>query len=291
MGNNLTDKPWVDSFEGFQSEEGEEQGGGSVLTGTRRVKFSNDAEWLFADDETEVAADREFLAVDVLRIVQKFVDQHPVDEPIILEPGQKFPDIKALNDAAPKEEWGEDFNGAPCGPWQGQYIVRLLDPATMEKFSFVARVNTIGSTIAVNDLVDRTRWMRRMRGDHVYAKVKLGDVFMNTKYGGRQRPCFVITGWVGFGGGQALSGSTNPALPPANTKEMLDRFAGEAKPAEEPKENSAGLHTIEPPSVAEEVDDEIPSKGSVSETDRNGSRAPAAKRAKNPVQEKIRSRA
>jgi hypothetical protein len=74
-----------------------------------------------------------------------------------------------------------------------------------------------------------------------------------------------------------------------STTEALDRFAGEETAAEKPKENPAGLRTIEPPSVREELDDAVPFSGSASETDRTGSRAP--KRAKNSVQEKIRSRA
>ena len=33
---------------------------------------------------------------------------------------------------------------------------------------------------------------RRIRGQNIYPRVRLGDIHMNTQYGGRQRPTFNI---------------------------------------------------------------------------------------------------
>ena len=127
MVNDLKKVPSqpIDNFEGFIDEqEGEDQAqGGNVIRGTRRIKFDN-GKWFFADDETEIAADREFVAVGILRVVQKFVNGEPADK-IIVEPGKKFPDIAALNVKCPEEEWSE-YNGEPRGPWSGQSIVYPL---------------------------------------------------------------------------------------------------------------------------------------------------------------------
>ena len=131
--------------------------------------------------------------VNVLRIYQKWIDQQPV-ETRVLAPGERVPDIEALNEAAPKTEWSKDFNGNPRGPWQFQYIVYLLDPNTMDKYTFPT--GTVGGAIAVRELADKVKWMRRIRGDKVCAVVTLSNIFMNTRFGGRQRPHFVVKRWV-----------------------------------------------------------------------------------------------
>ena len=132
----------------------------------------------------------------MLRIVQKWIDQKPV-ETRILEPGEKFPDIEALNEAAPKSEWHEGPDGKMHGPWQIQQILYLLNLDTMDRFTFPT--GTVGGFIAIRELVDKTTWMRKLRGPNVYPRVALRDLFMNTKYGGRQRPHFEVKGWVQLG--------------------------------------------------------------------------------------------
>jgi hypothetical protein len=66
--------------------------------------------------------------------------------------------------------------------------------------------------------------MRRFRGPGIFAVVCLRDVFMNTRFGGRQRPHFEVQRWVrlGDGGGEplAISGPTGP-LPENKTAETV----------------------------------------------------------------------
>lgn len=100
-----------------------------------------------------------------------------------LKPGQKFPDIDQMNADTPKDQWRESF-GKDVGPWQAQYIVRLLHPVSMKRYSFPT--STDGGHIAVRELRQRTKDMRQVRGEHVYALVQLRDTFMPTAYGGRQ---------------------------------------------------------------------------------------------------------
>src|SRR5262249_34116381 len=147
--------------------------------------------------EEEVPANLELVAIDIGRVVQKWKDQRPV-ETIVLEPGQRYPDIKELNENTPKSEWTDGADGKPRGPGQAQHIVYVLNPATMDRFSYPT--GTTGGAIAVRDLVERTKWMRRFRGTSVYPVITLSDVFMNTRFGGRQRPHFIIKQWIGLGG-------------------------------------------------------------------------------------------
>jgi hypothetical protein len=190
--------------DGFDHADGEARS--SVIKG-RLVKFSNDAAWLINDDE-ELPGDLELVAVDIVRVVQKWRDKAPV-ETRILAPDEKFPDIKQLNAETPRSEWVEGPDGELRGPWQSQHIVYLLDIKTMDTYSFAT--GTVGGAIAVRDLRERTSWMRRMRGSNVFPVVTVSDVFMNTRFGGRQRPHFKIRRWVSFGGNGGLSVAESPA--------------------------------------------------------------------------------
>jgi hypothetical protein len=226
----------IDGFEGYEDrfEGGELQqaSAGRVIQGTI-VKFTNEAEWLIKDG-AELSPDHELIAVDIIRVVQKWKEKLPV-ETIILEPGQKFPDVKKLNEETPQSEWVKGPDGQLRGPFQKQQIVYLLDPVTLDRFCWPT--GTVGGDIAIRELVDKTKWMRKFRGGQVCPVVTLSDVFMNT--GGRQRPHFIIKRWI------ALGGDEKPALaaPPSGTV------------AEPPKtEPLPGTKTVE----GEQMNDEIP---------------------------------
>lgn len=203
-------EPRVDGFESYtdEVENAEEARNTGVIQGSC-VKFTNESAWELRDGEV-MPADVELVAVDIARVVQKWVNQEPV-ETRILAPGEKFPDISELNEQVPKSEWGEGPDGRPRGPWQSQHIVYLLNPQTMDRYTFPT--GTVGGAIAVRDLVDKTNWMRKFRGAHVYPVVTLSDTFMKTRFGGRQRPHFLIKRWVGMGPAEdkALPAPTSPA--------------------------------------------------------------------------------
>jgi hypothetical protein len=149
MGNEVVKK--VDGFEGFEdSTEGAQERGGQVIQG-QRVKFTNEATWE-TDDGGEIDENREFIAVDVARMVQRWRDQKPV-ETIILAPHQKFPDVAELNANVPREEWVEGPDGNPRGPWQSSHVVYLLDPVAMNKL----RSQPAPSVVPLQHVTSRTR--------------------------------------------------------------------------------------------------------------------------------------
>jgi hypothetical protein len=227
-----TDAPRLDGFEGHTDEvEGDERESSSnrVIQGTL-VKFTNEAKWVSNGDEPP--SDFELVVINIGRVVQKWQDGSPV-ETIVLAPGQKYPDVKKLNEAVPQSEWEEGPDGRPRGPWQAQHVVYLLNPKTMDRFSFPT--GTTGGSIAVSDLVDRVKWMRRFRGQQVYPVVELSDTYMPTRYGGRQRPHFEIVKWVTFdGGGNALPAPDTPKLPNQGAKEVTAPSAKEVTKDEIP---------------------------------------------------------
>jgi hypothetical protein len=249
MSNDIVKKEpaSIDNFAGWEDGvEGDDRPEGAGIIQGSLVKFTNEAVWVTRDGD-ELSADLELVAVDVGRVVQKWSDGQPV-ETIILQPHQKFPDVEEMNEKVPKKEWVEGPDGNLRGPWQAQHILYLLDPKTMDRFSFPT--GTVGGKIAVRDLRDKTMWMRRLRGPNVYPVIVLSSTFMNTRFGGRQRPHFKIVRWVSLG----AEGGQVEALPPPTSKERQpDLFANE--PAQQ---SQSDLPLIKEPSLAEQMDDEIP---------------------------------
>ena len=248
MGNTLmkTEAAVVDGFAGYEADtEGHDRPQGAGLIQGTLVKFTNEATWVTRDDD-EIGGDLELIAVDVQRVVQKWEDGKPV-ETRILEPGEKFPDIEALNAEVPQSEWVAGPDNKLRGPWQAQHILYLLDPATMEKYTVAT--GTVGGRIAVSDLRDKIVWMRKTRGPSIYPVVVLSDKHMNTRFGGRQRPHFGIVRWVrlgGEGGGEvaALPAPEAPPLAPVQepsvSEDMNDALPGDLAPTKKPAKASNG---------------------------------------------------
>jgi hypothetical protein len=236
VSNQLTNQSSnpADGFEGYEgaSEGGAPQQSGGVIQGDI-LKFTNESEWVTRDGEA-LPGDRELIVADVGRVAQKWIDQKPV-ETRVLGPGEKFPDIEKLNADSPRSEWTEDKNGKPRGPWQRRHLVYLFDPEFLDRFTFTT--GTVGGAIAVREIVEKTRMARRIHGN-VHPIVKLTDVFMNTKYGGRQRPHFEIVRWADLsGGGEAT------ALPAPEAAQLVESKPAAEKPAPWEAENPAATDT------------------------------------------------
>lgn len=197
-------------------------------------KFSNDFIWVARDGE-KVSLTREVVAVELIRVLQKWIDQMPV-ETRILEPHEKAPDVEELNKLAPKSEWHRDFNGNPAGPWQLQHLVYLFDEKTAEKFTFAT--GTIGGSICVHELKDKVKLMRQLRGAGIYPVVSLSSHPFKTRAGMRKRPHFEIKRWISFG-------DSGPALPQPT--------------APLPLQDKSGVRVVEEPTLREEMNgDDIP---------------------------------
>jgi hypothetical protein len=246
--NLLNSTSIVDGFAGWEeATEGDDRPQGGGLIQGILIKFTNEAQWVTRDGE-KLPADLKLVAVDIARVVQKWRDQQPV-ETIILESHQKFPDIEQMNEETPHDEWVEGPDRKPRGPWQGQHVLYLLDATSLQKYTFPT--GTVGGRWAIRDLREKTVWMRRVKNEtNIYAVVTLSDIFMNTRFGGRQRPDFVIQRWVRLGG----EGGEVEALSPAATNN-----GALAKPAGEPaSQTDLPLTEVKEPTLAEDMGDSIP---------------------------------
>jgi hypothetical protein len=181
--------------------------------------FTNEGTWMNADEKL-ISPDREVVVVDVKRVLQKWLDQMPVQGTTSFLGAGDQVDVDALNEECPKEEWSEDLNGRPRGPWQIQHVVYMVDLQTMEKFTYPT--STVAGGICVGELKDAVRLMRRFKGPGVYPVISPAAKHMNTRFGGRQRPHFKIKRWISFGpdGMAALPpASPAPSLQAATVKE------------------------------------------------------------------------
>jgi hypothetical protein len=187
------------------------------------IKFTNQATWVTRGG-AEVSGIFELVAVNVIRVVQKWKDGQPI-ESRVLGLGEKL-NLKELNAAVPQSEWRVGPDGKLRGPWEAQFLVYLLNPETAERFTYAT--GTIGGEIAVRELIYRVSWKRKFCGEQVYAVVSLSTVPWKTRYGTRQRPHFVIERWEGLSSDGALPPTEPPALngsqtaSPSTTKAATD---------------------------------------------------------------------
>jgi hypothetical protein len=180
-----------------------------------RLKFLNTAAWHNKDLDETVPPDQRFIGIELLRVEQKWLPGVKRPETRVLEAHERFRDVEALNDAAPKEEWRE-FQGKLVGPYENACIAYLLEPKSMAAYTIVHA--THGFRRAVSELKDAVKRKRKLHGDNWFPVVTLSDTFMPTKSGGRQRPHFIIVDWVQIGKGSpptpALDGPTDEAGDP-----------------------------------------------------------------------------
>jgi hypothetical protein len=264
-----------DGFEGYVDEyvNPPEQAITSIVQGTR-IKFSNDGRWVDSED-SEIDTNKELIAVKLLRVLQKWSPDNTPLETRILAPNEPWPDIDAMNDACPRSEWRQDFNGNPTGPWQTQRVCYFVQPISLKKFTYVT--GTIGGQRAILELASNVTWMRKRVNPGALAVVKLESTFMPTRYGGRMAPSLTIVRWLGpsDGGGEpVITTPPSTALPPqgatqsnpaTSAAEILPPLkpAAAPQPARSSKPKSevsptAGLEPIERPTVKQDLQDEVP---------------------------------
>jgi hypothetical protein len=174
-----------------------DDGGGSSPIKGDKIKYGNDDKWINAKTGEVIPPTRELLVAERIKGTQKWIDDKPA-ETRILATGEHFPDIERLNAEAPPEEWTEKF-GTKRGPWQNVFFVYLLDPKTLEGFTWPT--STAGGFRAVSELTEHVRRARMLQGAaNIFPVVTLFSTHMNTRFGGRQRPRLEVVRFITLGG-------------------------------------------------------------------------------------------
>jgi hypothetical protein len=214
-----TENTAVDGFDGYEDRvaggDGEEPRGPRVKRG-EKVRFTEDFKWKNESDE-EIPPAARFTVVDIRRVIQKRVDGMVVEGSTRFIPhGELIPDIKKMNNECPRTEWIVRY-GKDVGPWKYMVVVYMVN-ADMKKFCFIT--DNTGGNICVGELAEQVRNKRKIYGEQVYPIVSLSKCWMNTAYGGRDRPSFVIKEWMVFGNGSKALPSPEAAAKPAKTEQV-----------------------------------------------------------------------
>jgi hypothetical protein len=176
-----------------------------------------------AKDGTSLSPGAQYVVLSTAEALQRWEGQQPV-ETILKKPGQPLPDVDELNAKIPKKRWEKGQDGEPRAPWAHQYVAYLLNPKNASVYTFINR--TVGARIAVERLKDRVRMMRALRGERVCPIVELSAMPMQTKFGLKQRPNFLIHDWRKLGVPQAASApaleGVGEPVKPVSTKEEFD---------------------------------------------------------------------
>jgi hypothetical protein len=174
-------------------------------------------------DGVEMAGTK-LLALGTLNILQRWENDRVVD---VKDP-HAF-DLEELNAAVPPAQWEAGING-PRPPWVRTYVTYLLDPENGERYTHAN--STTGARIATEDLADKIRWMRRIRGSQVVPVVELSNKLMKTKFGQKLRPHFKVLGWQDLGGALAaqpatpMLGGPVQEVDPVTSEEVLNDSIG-----------------------------------------------------------------
>jgi hypothetical protein len=219
---------YEDGFDNFNLEQIGLQAG--AFGGARLLKFVTDK---YVTREGDVIGpERRFICLGLVKVVQKFVQGRLVDT-IVVPSNEKMPDVAKMNEEAPREEWGPDpFNpGNMVGPYSGVLVLKFIEEPALNRYAFVTK--SIGGSIAVGDLSDKIKIIRRLYGPDMTAIVSPQTTLFRTKFGVRKRPNFEV-----------------------KDRRKLDDGSGEPLPPPD-KPLTLGT-TVASPTLREEMGDTIP---------------------------------
>jgi hypothetical protein len=163
-----------------------------------------------------IGPEQEPIALGLVKIVQKWVDGKLAEPPLVVPSGEQAPDVKAMNEAAPREEWGVDpYSGNPCGPYVLVLVLKLLNERTLDRYAFLSRSK--GGAVGIGDFTDKCKFMRRLKGPDVVPVVSLRHVPWPIKRLKvvKQRPHFEVLRWIKLSdsGGDQLPAPEAPPSP------------------------------------------------------------------------------
>ena len=163
----------------------------------RRIDFSKEGEFIIADTEEAIAAEREFLALCAETLIEfiKFNGEGvpPTQIAVLLYEGGELPPRESLGDLD-EAQWPIGLSGKSEDPWKrGTYIV-LQNVATHEYFTFVTRSKT-GRTAAATLLRHYERLRKTHPGECPIVRLKTGGFeHKDSRVGWVKTPVFVTVG-------------------------------------------------------------------------------------------------
>jgi hypothetical protein len=200
----------------------------SLVQGTRLTFV--DGRW-----STEEGRDKNGARLLVIHLTRGLRRWHDDSLEEFSEDAEPLPDYKAWNEAIPQNEWRiSKLTGLPEPPWKLNFVIYLLDLDTYETFTGIN--STRGQETAWENLKRQIAMCHADRKKPMLPIVELASAMMKSKMA-KLRPDFRVISWRDFGAGPATPQLSNPPAP---------------KPAPQIGK------PVEPPTLAEEMDDSIP---------------------------------
>jgi hypothetical protein len=208
-------------------------------------------------DKQIVPIGTQLLVRGLKHVLQCWKDKELLDA-IVETDDTPLPDADELNAQIPEAEWETGLDGKPRPPWQLNRVIYLVDPRDASAYTIISA--TTGLAIAFDKLADQIDRMRWMRGAAVVPLIELNSRTMTTKFGEKQRPDLRVVDWRTFGGDpepvaalpapEEKSGGNGAEVKPADAKPVK---------AKAPKKQTMPGKPVEPVSIEEELNDELPS--------------------------------
>lgn len=179
------------------------------------LKFA-DWRWAKGKEGDQIEEGTQFLVMGSAAAWVRWWDGKPVQY-VRREPGKKLPDREELGDLD-ASLWQPGPDGKSRDPWQSTRFVYLLDPISMEMLTY--STSSSGGRTAVINLADQITRMRELGRVGAQPVVELGAEKMPTKFGMKSKPLFKIVKW--YGGGNENGGGPKEIAPPSLKEEMND---------------------------------------------------------------------
>ena len=160
-----------------------------VLKG-RLLRFA-DWQWT-AGKNTRIEKGTQLIVTGTAAAWVKWNDGKPVEYKM-RETGKRMPDRDELGDTD-ETTWERGLDKEPIDPWQNTRFVYLLNPTTLEAYTF--STHSWGGRNAVGDLADQIARARNVRPGAV-PLVELQAAEMPTKFGRKSKPLFRVAEWRG----------------------------------------------------------------------------------------------
>jgi hypothetical protein len=137
---------------------------GSLVKGV--IAKCNDGAWTDRDGQP---LPEKLIAMATTRALQLWKDQKPVQT--IKQIDGPLPGVDKLNETIPRDQWELGLDKQPRAPWVKQYVCYLVDPRDGSTYTYLN--STTGCRICIQNLEERIKMMRALRGANVVPVVRL----------------------------------------------------------------------------------------------------------------------
>jgi hypothetical protein len=119
--------------------------------------------------------------------------------------------VGELNSRIPEKDWRIGLTGEREAPWQICMRARFVDEKDGSLFELTG--SSVGLRIACETLCGQVQTVCTIKGVSVLPAVTIGSTLMKTRFGKKSRPDFRVVRWIGLAVEQPLLKTVEPPTP------------------------------------------------------------------------------